>query len=154
MGRHMKLMLAACAAALAAVSACNRSAEAASVAPVVDLPVVASGKWRWTQTVDGKGGDFPGERCFPERTIWEVMEVGVAGIKSCERSVEENGAGFIARYHCKTQQTTTDITATISGDFNTSYRFESVQAFDPPLGKVSKQTIAVRAERLAGAARK
>jgi hypothetical protein len=149
----MKLVLTACAvAALATLSACNRSAEAASAAPGVDLPVVAAGKWRWTQTIDGKGGDMPGERCFPERSIWDVMEVGVAGIKSCERSVEKDGSGFIARYHCKTQQTTSDITATISGDFNTSYRFESVQAFDPPLGKVSKQTIAVRAERLAGAA--
>jgi hypothetical protein len=148
----MKLALAACAAAaLATLSACNRSAEAASAAPDIDLPVVAAGKWRWTQMTDGKGGDSPGERCFPERTIWEAMEVGAAGIKSCERSVEKTGSGFIARYHCETRQTTTNITATISGDFNSSYRFESVQTFDPPLGKVSRQTIAIRAERLAGA---
>lgn len=149
----MKLLLAACAvASLATLGACNRSAEAASVAPNIDLPVVAAGKWRWTEMVDGTGGGFPGERCYPERTIWEVLEVGVAGLKSCDKSIEKKGAGFLATYHCKTQHGIAEITATISGDFTSNYRLESVQAFDPPISGTSRQTIMIRAERLAGVA--
>jgi hypothetical protein len=143
----MKLMLAACAAAaLAALSACSRS-DASAAAPQIDLPTIAAGEWQWREQVDGKGGEIPGHKCHPERTLWDAMQVGAAGAKACERTIEKKGAGFVAHYLCKTRQTTTTIEATISGDFKTSYRLESVQKFDPPVGSVHEQKITVQAER-------
>jgi hypothetical protein len=144
----MKLILAACAAALLmALPACNRSAEASSAAPQIDLPMVAAGKWHWRQQVDGKDGGFPASMCYPERTLWEVLEVGAAGIKSCERTIEKTGQGYAARYACKTRQTAATIEATISGDFKSNYRLESLQKFDPAVGGVTQQRITVQAER-------
>ncbi len=145
----MKLVLAACAtaAALAALSACNRSAEATSAAPAIALPTVAAGKWHWREQVDGKGGDIPGEQCFPERALWDVMDVGVAGLKSCQRSIAKQGSGYAAQYKCKSGKSAITITATVSGDFKTTYRMESIQKFDPALGGTTQQTIARQAER-------
>ena len=145
----MKLLLAACAvAALAPLSACNRSAEAGAAAPQeIDLPAVPAGKWHWRQQIDGRDGGFPGEKCESERTLWDVMEVGVAGLKSCRRSIVKQGAGYAAQYQCTSGKSAITINATVSGDFKSHFRMESVQKFDPALSGTTRQTISIQAER-------
>lgn len=145
----MKYLLAICAlGALLPLSACNRAAEAASAEPAkIELPMIAAGKWQARIENDGSDWGIPDTRCYPARSLWEVMDVGVAGLKSCKRSIEKQGAEYVAQYACKSGGSDITIKATISGDFGSYFTMESVQTFKPALNGTTRQTITVRAER-------
>lgn len=143
-----RLALFAVSAALGA-SACNPADDATSAArPQIELPTIAAGKWQVRLENDGRSwGGPPDIRCYLERTLWDVMEVGVASLSSCRRAIEKNNAGYVAKYRCKSGGSDITITATISGKLDSHFRMESIQTFKPALSGTDQQTIAVQAER-------
>ena len=142
-----RVLVAYAVTALAPLSACNRPADAASAAPQIELPTIAAGKWQETHALDGGKGGFPGARCHKERTLWEVMDVGVAGLKNCQRSIEKTGNGFLALYRCSSGGSAITIRTTVSGDFTNGYSLESIQTFEPALNGTTSQRIAIEARR-------
>lgn len=140
----MKILFVACALALATpLAGCNRAAEAASGAPQADLPMIAAGKWEEKHAYDGDSWGMPTKRCQQQRTLWDVMEVGVAGLKSCERTIEQTAGGFIAQYQCKSGGSAITIKTTVKGDLKRRFTVDSVQTFEPALNGTKSQKISI-----------